>query len=135
MTWLSDQPRVRGDAGFSLLELLIALAILSATLAVAVSMSSGPSDTARLRADAARIINAAASARLRAMNEAVPERFKVKTSDGLVLSNCLGGPVEELVYLPSGGVRGKPICLARSNASLQLVPDWLTGLIRIEDAG
>lgn len=112
-----------------MLEALIALAIIAVALGTIATVSR-PSDSAQLQAEAARIANDAAAARLQALTEGRRQVFTPAPAPGVSLAACTDGAAT-LAFAADGSASGGPLCLSRGAARLELHADWLTGIVEV----
>lgn len=107
-------------AGLSLLETLIALAILAMVMGLGASAFRGPSPTLRLQKEAAALIGTATALRQRA----ILENRALKMEDS-------AAPCEEtdkpLTFFPDGTASGPDLCLTANDLHLRLTLNALTG--------
>ncbi len=107
-------------AGLSLLETLIALAILAMVMGLSASAFRGPSPTLRLQKEAATLTRAATVLRQRAIREG-----------NTVTMEDSGTPCEEtdkpLTFFPDGTASGPDLCLSADDLHLRLTLNALTG--------
>ena len=107
-------------AGLSLLEALIALAILALVMGLSASAFRGPSPALRLQKEAATLIGAATALRQRA----ILENKALKMGDSAV-------PCEEtdkpLTFFPDGTASSPDLCLTAGDLHLRLTLNALTG--------
>lgn len=121
MTLRSDTAHIaKPNAGLSLLEALIALAILAMVMGLSASAFRGPSPTLQLQKEAATMISTASQLRQRAIR------------DGQVLSMKTNGttcekPDMPLSFFPDGTAFGPDLCLTAGSLQLRLALNALTG--------
>jgi prepilin-type N-terminal cleavage/methylation domain-containing protein len=92
-------------AGVTLLEMLVVLAVLALIAAVSAAGLRGPSPRLEARIEAARLGEALALARLRAVRLGIAERVKA------VEVSCPDAPAPEIVLHPDGTATGGPLCI------------------------
>lgn len=108
------------NAGLSLLEALIALAILAMVMGLSASAFRGPSPTLRLQKEAAALIRTTSQLRQRAIRE------------GTILSMETNGTTCDklgttLSFFPDGTAIGPDLCLKTESLQLRLALNVLTG--------
>lgn len=132
---------MRGARGYSLVELLVVLAIMGLIATVAVPPLIGSIERTTLTADARTLATQLRAWRDTAMDQQTEialtplgHRLTASTGDELTLTS--GTTVEvvdakTLVIAPGSGTRGT-LRLSRGNASVRVVIDTVTGRITIE---
>ena len=106
-------------AGVSLLEALVALAILSLVLGASAAGLRGPSPRLRLQGELAELRRGAAETRARAVLTGTPAALPIE-------AGC-GAPASMILFLADGTARGVGPCLESGDAVLWLDLDPLTG--------
>src|SRR5262249_2341848 len=137
-----DQARPRGEAGFSLIELLVVLAIVGMSLAIAVPLLARHVTGASLSAATSQIRAALRGARSTAIAEDRPVVFRGDAGGGdwpdrrhFTLPMMAGGePLRvateggaQISFYPSGGSSGGRIVVASGDGRRRLAVDTLTG--------
>lgn len=125
MTSRSDR-----TGGFSLLEALTVLAILSLVLAAFAGRFQRAEEGRAVMDQANQLIDAAALARLTALNDGAPVRLQPASSDGVSIDDCDGGTPAPLLFLPDGGANEARLCLSDGTHRIALHLDWLTGQLK-----
>ena len=142
-------PRARGQAGFTLLELMIALAILALAMAVVTMSTARRSPSFETRRIALEIVGLMRDARVtaREMNEpaavafdadarrfAGPAGLSVELPEGIeadmVSSAAAGRPA--VIFLPDGSSTGGAVTLRGGAVSERIEVDWLTSRVSRE---
>ena len=111
------------SAGLSLLEALIALAILALIMGLSASTFRGPSPALRLQKQAAELVGAAATLRQRAIREAATLELE---TEGLTCEDN-GQP---LSFFPDGTASGPDLCLNVKDQQLRLQLNALTARLK-----
>lgn len=115
--------------GYSVLEVLIVLAILTVVVSIITTSLRGPSDRLVLDHAGASLLGAAQDARAEAMISGAPVVLAISSLEGVDLSGCGGAePTDEILFLPDGSTVTAPICLTRGQLESKISFDWLTGL-------
>lgn len=140
------------SAGFSLVELLVVMAIVAGTLALAMPRFSRTASLPSLRATAFALAASVRAARSQAIasNQDVPfvldlqsnsygtaSRSRVGLPAGIALSvetakeALREAQVATLIFYPSGGSTGGRIVLSSPLARIAVTVDWLTGAVTV----
>jgi len=140
------------ERGYTLLELLVALAIMGLVLVVSLPLLSGPQAGLEIRAAGSQLVRAAREARQLAIrdNRPVPISLDVTArelridggppvrlgSEELQIafmtarSLSVGGERGSLLFFPDGSSTGGRITLAREGLSRSWEISWITGQVR-----
>lgn len=138
----------RSEAGFTLLELIVTMVLAALVLTFAWPMMRG-ADERGLDATADRFVEGLEALRLDAMAQGASRRLTLKDAaftvgedfelEPLPLTPLVVGdeeePEETLVFFPNGAANGIRWKLASERRARVIEVDWLTGGIRIRDAG
>lgn len=108
------------NAGLSILEALIALAILAMIMGLNASAFRGPSPTLRLQKEAAVLIRTASQLRQRAIRE---NKVLSMESNGATCDE----QETPLSFFPDGTAIGPDLCLSAESLQLRLTLSALTG--------
>ncbi len=145
----------RRDGGFTLIEMLVVLAVLA--LIVGLIVSRGPARSQRLETDAAArgLVGALRVARAQAIAQNRPVGVSVdvaghayRTGDGTlrtlppalaisvttVTGQTAGDRLGAISFAPDGSSTGGRIELAESGRVVRIGVDWLTGRVSVADA-
>jgi general secretion pathway protein H len=152
---ISRAERRPGQAGFTLIELIVVFAILGLTLALLASRISGPSPALQLRAAANRLAADMRVARSRAIvgNKETEVRIDVErhlwqAADGSINElpatarislTTLAGAVESehvaaIRFEPDGSATGGRVELVDGKRKTVVAVEWLTGRVSVSDA-
>ncbi len=153
MTWRSDRGRPGG--GFTLLELLVVLAIIGAVLAITPVLFSRGAPTAEIRSAAREVASAVRLTRSRAIagNREMVFRLDVDTGEysagdeserarlsgkiqlGLFTaeSERTGQSKGGIRFFPDGTSTGGRITVANTALSYEIAVNWLTGKVEIRE--
>jgi general secretion pathway protein H len=144
-------------AGFSLLELLVVLAILAAVLTVAMPQFARPGSQANLDALAAELGAGLRAARARAVGANREDAFIFEaatrtygfgeTPNAKTLPKTVTMTFESarevarvpnegrIIFYPSGGTSGGTIVLTQHKRRIVVAVDWLTGSVDVNRGG
>jgi prepilin-type N-terminal cleavage/methylation domain-containing protein len=115
------------SAGYTLLEALVALAILALVAGLVAGATRGPSPELALRRTAAERTAEAATTRLSAVRAGATRDFTAP--------DACGGP-GTIRFHPDGTAQGPDLCLTKGDRSLRLALDTMTGrLAAVEERG
>lgn len=143
------------QAGFTLLELLVALAIAGLTLTVAPSLYGKAQETIQYRSAVRSVVGELRQARLSANMRGVPSFFRVNLRERkfgadaqklqslpealeirVIVAEKLmsaGGQEASIEFLPDGGATGGSIDIVRrSGDGTRVRVDWISGQIELE---
>jgi general secretion pathway protein H len=151
MTWRAE----RGPSGFTLIEMIVVLAVLGFTLALIVGRGPMHSRALTTRAAASELAGALREARARAIsqNQSVAFTLDIKHKDfrvgdapmrmlppelALSLLTTTGEVRNEaegdIRFDPDGSSTGGRIVLVDNNKKIQVGVDWLTGRVSVVNA-
>jgi general secretion pathway protein H len=131
------------SSGYTLLELLVVLAILGSIAALATPFTVATIESATLKADARRVASELLALQRRAretqtMISVAGDGAGVKASDGSAIAFDDGVRVSppsgsgEIRYFDDGTSSGGALTVAGPGQSLTIQVDWLTGAIHME---
>jgi general secretion pathway protein H len=137
-------PTGRGQAGFTLIELMVTLALAGLLLALVPPLLEKGGDRARLAHDRRLLLNQLRLARSEAIagNKVVTLRFdldhrrfgigslsqRLDESIAVTLDTPLA-EAGEIRFFPDGSASGAVIQLANRSGQVRLAVDWLTGAV------
>ena len=149
--------RLSGARGFSLIELLIALALLVAAVSLVPAYFSKGVSTAELKSSARQIVSGLRYVRSEAVSRNKEQVFlldvekrefttregskprelpkglglRLKTAESEQLSEDLGG----IRFFPDGSSTGGEISVSSDSKEFSIAVDWISGKIAIADLG
>lgn len=144
--------RERSQGGFTLPELLVALAIIAAAVAIAFPLSGSASTSAALRASAHDLVAAARLARISAMQSGhsnaliLDQQSGTYWVPGVVPPRSLKGPfrlelsegranrrlaADRIVFEPDGTSSGGTVTLITRGQRIAIDVDWVAGSARV----
>ncbi|MFN7055076.1 GspH/FimT family pseudopilin [Hyphomonas sp.] len=143
---MTARPATTREAGFSLMELMVALTILALAMSVVSMALIRPNPGMELRRTASDVTSLFREARIRAQEENrmvrvafLPEerRFEIAGDEALILperieasllSSAAAGP-SAVLFLPDGSSTGGRVTLTGAGVSEDVTVDWLTSRI------
>jgi general secretion pathway protein H len=119
------------QAGFTLLEMLVVIAVMALILALVTQF--GPARSHRLEAQAAaqNIANAMRTARGRAIAQGQPVKLVLPAVPGW-LSVTVQAPAGGIIFAPDGSASGGRVRLDGGGQDLTVSADWLSGRVRVD---
>lgn len=120
----SDRVRA-AKGGFTLLEVLVVLAIIVGVTGIAASAIRGPSPRLKLDARVSEIIDEASTARHRAVVSQQEASFSV--------TDC-AGQVREMKFFQDGSAQTMTLCVAVGELSQMLSVSPITGRVVVSDS-
>lgn len=156
MTSLARPRRVRfGENGFTLIEMLVVLVVLSLTAALLVGRGPARSPALDLRAAAGQVAQGLRLARSQAIAQNRTVAFALDVGSGgyrvgdgppralpaglslsmtAIAGNTASGRVGAITFLPDGSSSGGRVGLSAGARSVWVGVDWLTGRVSLRDA-
>src|SRR4051812_42459096 len=149
-------PRRRAEAGFTLIEVIVVLAVLSLGLAILALRGPPRSAALEIRAAAGELAQALRLARAQSIARNVPVRVVVDPARGawaldgaaaramppgttltlrVAETETQGGRIGAIRFAPDGSSTGGWIELADGHRRLQIGIDWLSGRVTLAEAG
>lgn len=123
--------RGQAEAGFTLLEMLVVIAVMG--VALLLLTSSGPPRSHRLEARGAaqQVAEAMREARGRAIAQGHPVALALPPLPGW-LSVSVQAPPGGIVFAPDGSASGGQVVLDGDGQETVISADWLTGGVQID---
>lgn len=144
-------PPSRDDAGFTLIELVVVLAILGMLLALLPDELSVAIPGQQLRAAAFQMADDLKDARTRAVVSCEPTSVLISLGDGKSIANgakrfprgtvlrldgtapgALSGGEDQIRFFPDGSASGGHITLSAGTRTYVISVDWLTGRVDVD---
>lgn len=130
---------MRGQDGFTLIEMLVVLAIMAVAAAALRPMLLRPPAKVELRQVAAKVVAELRDARAKAMTTGRATAWRpAEPPAGIVLrvttvrdEAAQGGGIR---FFPDGSATGGQVLLSRDNNALAVRIHWLTGRLELRDA-
>ena len=142
------------DDGFTLLELIIVLAIMGAMIGIVVSRGPVKSQGLQTRAAAGALAQALRAARAQAIERSQvvtvaidPKRHEFAADNGVIRSLAPGmdisvvpptlpGPngTRLIEFSPDGSASGGAVILGKGKRRLRIDVEWLTGRVKVANA-
>jgi general secretion pathway protein H len=123
------------ERGYTLLELLVVLAIMGLLAVVALPVISGPTERVQATVAARALADRLRAARELAIDTSVTQRFTLPArlaSKGVTFS--FHGPLRnEIDFFPDGSASGGTILVSSGAAQHRVSVQWPNGLIAIDD--
>jgi len=123
---ITNQPQA--TYGFSLLEMLVVLALLASISALGLRTFRPPSPMMRLNAAFTEFTLAASTARNRAITSGAAQTLTF-AHETIQLSDCKDSTVPPITFFTDGTARSAEICMALDGKEMQLHIDDLTGRV------
>ncbi|WP_461519369.1 GspH/FimT family pseudopilin [Porticoccus sp.] len=142
----------RASRGFTLLELLVVLFLVSLMVGVAATRFSAGSESAELKAEARKLVALLRQTRAKAVSESIscgvaipsdtvgylllPDARDVQLPEGIhlviePLTEDLSFAQPGIFFYPDGSSNGGTLTLSTENGSWQLGVNWLTGEVAL----
>jgi general secretion pathway protein H len=125
--------RSRRQAGFTLLEMIVTIAVMGLTLALLASAMKPRSHRLEMESAARDVAEAMRRARGQAIAEGVPVAPTMPHLPAW-LAVVMQAPRGGIVFAPDGSSSGGAVLLAGAGERVAVTVDWLTGRVAI-DAG
>lgn len=123
------------ERGYTLLELLVVLAIMGLLAAVAVPLMSGPAERLHAKAAARAVAEELRGARAQAVARGVIQRVAIGprlAPKGVTLS--FRGPLhDEIDFFPDGSTSGGTVLVSHGGTQHRVSVQWPAGRIAIDD--
>lgn len=148
------KPAGHHDGGFTLIEMLAALAVIAMVALIGAPLGMRALDGIELRSDARKLASALAATRALAIGQGRPAVFSlspevpgfrvaagplVPLSGGIAVSahtaaeiSDLPGEIARIAFFPDGGSTGGNVLLARVGITYRVAINWPTGQIETQ---
>lgn len=124
--------RRRHDAGFTLLEMLVVVAVMGLVLAMAAGFGRAHGGWLATRAAAQRVAEAMQEARGRAIASGRPVALVMPRLPRWLGVRMQAGP-RGIVFEPDGSALGGRVRLDDKGRRITIAADWLTGHVSIDE--
>jgi general secretion pathway protein H len=123
----------KAEAGFTLLEMLVTVAVMGIVLAVLAGFTRPQSHRLEMEAAARDVARAMRAARGTAISGGTPVTFALPALPGW-LTVAERAPQGGIVFAPDGSSSGGGVLLAGDGQATEVSADWLTGRVDIHAA-
>jgi general secretion pathway protein H len=119
------------DSGFTLLEMLVVIAVMGLILAMVLNFGPPQSHGLTMRAATAETAAAMRMARARAIADDRPAALALPALPGWISASVEAGP-GGIVFDPDGSTSGGSVVLNAGGRRATITADWLTGRVSID---
>jgi general secretion pathway protein H len=143
----TDRPIAGAAAGFTLIEMIIVLAVLGLVAGIVISRGPSHSATVDMRSAATRLLQGMRATRAKAIASAQAQLFTVQSAQhsyrvgneapqmlprlvtlGL---DVAGKPARGIAFLPDGSSSGGTVTLQSAGRKMAVTVNWLSGRMQI----
>ena len=125
--------RSRSDSGFTLMEMMVVIAIMGLVLLLVTTAGPPRSHRLEARAAAQEVAQALRTARGTAFAQGHDVTVALPKIPGW-LTETVQAPSGGITFSPDGSSSGGSVELAGGGQDVTITADWLTGSVRINDA-
>jgi general secretion pathway protein H len=129
---MTSPSNARRAAGFTLLEMLVVIAVMAVILLLVTGYGPPRSHRLETAAAAQNVANALRAARGQAIASGHAVRFTLPRLPGTV-SAVTHAPAGGIVFAPDGSASGGQVLLQNAGQSATVTADWLTGQVQIDE--